>query len=332
MFPKREFSEFLEDQKKYKEDANLSLSKLIDEAKQKELSCCRNKPYISERSKEITKSNERNACERLYYTKTPIKNSSNDFTPPKKKELSKDELELVNRLHADAQTRKSNLEKLRHPISIPKKECSKATEYYLRNKFNKEFTNCLNNLKIQSDACITFEKMKDIMKGMGFKQHGTSVNKYFEEIFNTLQEQNLVNVELLKRFIAGILDVSLNSNTTRIDDKYKALYLIRNTYENKQSIKSKKSPTKNLSKSFLEFEEHMKEHLRKKEEKLIKKRTELELKELEACTFNSINNGNKKRIRANTRKRTVASKVKQVESIDEAVNKINKLAQGYNNT
>eukprot|EP00826_Nyctotherus_ovalis_P015068 TRINITY_DN14249_c0_g10_i1.p1 TRINITY_DN14249_c0_g10~~TRINITY_DN14249_c0_g10_i1.p1 ORF type:complete len:331 (-),score=84.70 TRINITY_DN14249_c0_g10_i1:5-997(-) len=313
---------------------------MVEEKKEKELLSCRNKPYVSERSKEMAKNcntEGKSVCDRLYHTKVS-KNATQEFTPSKKsRDLSKDESEVVGRLYADAQTRKDNLEKLKQPQKPPKLNCSQATDYHLKNKFMKEYNASLIKLNIKAeDPWISFDQMKAIMTEMGFKQNNSLLLKQFNEL--RTQDNARIDVNQLKGFIAGVLDISLDDKTTpaKAHEQYRSLYLMRkNNQKPELSPKQRRNPVKNLSKSFLEFEENMREHIRRKEEKLIKKRTELELRELEACTFNSVADvqGKKKLIGRNrwkelsttkSRKKPshILNKTSKEESIEQAIENI----------
>jgi len=257
---RRNTSQFLNDQRNLYMMSKINLLKMIEEAHKKEIENCKEKPSISQNSKDIlNKKNSTELCKRLCpkeSTKSsPIKVTTNEIIESKK--LTEEESNIVNRLCKDKK-HKELCQNMKSPI---KKECRLVSDQHVVNKFMKEFALCISklNINIINSPYVDYEVMKQILIGMRFINTNSAndkamkeVDQLFKKIFVTLadNEKNKVHINKLKTFIASILNIQLHdSDTFRISKEYKQLYLWRkvntearkdctNKKQNKQRVKA----------------------------------------------------------------------------------------------
>eukprot|EP00826_Nyctotherus_ovalis_P044542 TRINITY_DN4811_c0_g2_i11.p1 TRINITY_DN4811_c0_g2~~TRINITY_DN4811_c0_g2_i11.p1 ORF type:complete len:461 (+),score=114.01 TRINITY_DN4811_c0_g2_i11:536-1918(+) len=255
---RRNASQFITDQRNLHVLSKINLLKMVEEAHKREIGNCKEKPSISQNSKDLLgKRHSTEVCKRLYPkdaakaspAKAPLPH------PVKSKELTASESKVVNRLYRDAKCKEERCKKGGMEV---KKEWKCASDEYVISKFMKELASCIAGLGVDvvESPFVSFEVMKRLFVGMGFAHSNPANDKELDQIFAKIfdmlidSQQNLVHIDKLKVFIAAILNIQLDdSPELKIAKEFKQLSLLRKMNARKdctetKKVEPKKSPNK----------------------------------------------------------------------------------------
>jgi len=240
----RGFHKFMKDQEKCSVSSMVHMISLLKESRDKEHTKCQSKPNINNSgipSKVIRYIHKSLSSPIRSVSK---KDLTTDTSPilirTKSKELTKNELNVINRLST---------------TKILKENYSCITDKKIIKKYEEEYKNILKSLKLEGNSLIDFNTMKQIMIKMKFsyfdfanETQQRELNQFFTQIFKSLTKKD---TERLMILIAGILNIQLNSNTLpedtlKLHKKYKELHLLRNAFKKSEL----NSPYKKLNKEF----------------------------------------------------------------------------------
>ena len=169
-------------------------------------------------------------------TTRPKESINNTITS--KKKLIKTKSESNIRLSRDTKQAKQRVIE-----SEFKSKCT-INNQYLINKYEKEFSLCLNNLgvAIKENTGVKYDTMKQILINMGFG-HEKNINETLaDKIFNRINRKGYVKIKELKKFIAAIMNIALDSNISllevaKIHNEYKSFYFLKKSLNAKPFAK-----------------------------------------------------------------------------------------------